>query len=162
MRKSAAERVRDYRMRHPELFTADARRERRRKEYLANKEKIKERSRVWRLNNPGSTTKQMHSWKERFPVKYYLSNANKYALRKRAGAANWRLSPYDLGRMMIAQGGMCLYCESDIFEKYHLDHRIPISKGGKHTYDNLCLACPTCNMRKWTKTDVEFLSLQKG
>jgi 5-methylcytosine-specific restriction endonuclease McrA len=33
----------------------------------------------------------------------------------------------------------------------HVDHVIPISKGGKHTSSNLAIACSDCNMRKHAK-----------
>ncbi len=34
-----------------------------------------------------------------------------------------------------------------------LDHRLPISKGGPHTYANLQCACRACNTRKGDKTE---------
>src|SRR5690606_14803487 len=34
-----------------------------------------------------------------------------------------------------------------------LDHRIPISKGGPHTYDNVQCACRECNGRKSNRTE---------
>ncbi len=45
----------------------------------------------------------------------------------------------------------CAYCHTNenltvaIFE---IEHIVPISKGGDGTFENLCLACPTCNRYK--------------
>lgn len=40
-----------------------------------------------------------------------------------------------------------------------LDHRIPISKGGPHTYANIQCACRRCNMAKGNKTETGQLPL---
>lgn len=38
----------------------------------------------------------------------------------------------------------------------HVDHLVPLARGGKHCVSNLCISCPTCNNRKFTKTPDEF------
>jgi 5-methylcytosine-specific restriction endonuclease McrA len=43
----------------------------------------------------------------------------------------------------------CHYCGTD--GKMTLDHVIPLSKGGKHTIDNVVPACPRCNSKKRDK-----------
>ena len=51
----------------------------------------------------------------------------------------------------------CVYCQKAIpFGEDALDHRIPISKGGLTVYDNLVIACATCNRIKGTKTWKEY------
>ncbi len=32
-----------------------------------------------------------------------------------------------------------------------IDHKLPISRGGQHTWDNVTLLCRSCNTRKGTK-----------
>jgi len=34
---------------------------------------------------------------------------------------------------------------------FHIDHIIPISKGGKNKVDNCWLLCESCNLKKYTK-----------
>jgi 5-methylcytosine-specific restriction endonuclease McrA len=53
----------------------------------------------------------------------------------------------------------CVYCENVCAEDWHLDHRVPLSRGGDNEKKNLAISCPDCNLRKWTKTDVEFLKI---
>ena len=51
----------------------------------------------------------------------------------------------------------CAYCGTDCIDTYHIDHKIPVSKGGDNSFDNLALSCPKCNLSKGSKTDIEFL-----
>jgi 5-methylcytosine-specific restriction endonuclease McrA len=46
----------------------------------------------------------------------------------------------------------CWWCGCDIGDAYHIDHRVPLSKGGSNAPDNLVIACPTCNLSKSDKT----------
>jgi len=46
---------------------------------------------------------------------------------------------------------ICEYCllhQDDAFFTFHLDHIISLKHGGKHSTDNLCLACLYCNANK--------------
>jgi 5-methylcytosine-specific restriction endonuclease McrA len=43
------------------------------------------------------------------------------------------------------------------FGGFHIDHIIPVARGGTNHPDNLTLACPTCNLEKYTMTAEEFL-----
>jgi 5-methylcytosine-specific restriction endonuclease McrA len=45
-------------------------------------------------------------------------------------------------------GGMCGICEGFIEGEFHVDHVIPLSKGGMHGYINVQPAHPRCNVRK--------------
>jgi len=45
----------------------------------------------------------------------------------------------------------CIYCGRSSIEdnvKLHVDHIVPISKGGKNTADNLVTCCKDCNLEK--------------
>ena len=47
--------------------------------------------------------------------------------------------------------GRCEYCrmhQSLQGGAFHLEHVVPLSRGGASTEDNLALACPGCNLRK--------------
>lgn len=51
----------------------------------------------------------------------------------------------------------CAYCGKECSNEYHIDHKLPLSRGGGNNIDNLALSCPTCNLKKNNKTDVEFI-----
>ncbi len=49
------------------------------------------------------------------------------------------------------QKGLCWWCGEELLGVYHVDHRMPIAKGGTNDLGNLCLACPQCNSEKSDK-----------
>lgn len=50
------------------------------------------------------------------------------------------------------QNGICALCSEPIYiSQVHVDHRIPIVRGGGNEYGNLQLAHPSCNQRKGDK-----------
>ena len=50
----------------------------------------------------------------------------------------------------------CVYCGKDMIERFedwmslHIDHIIPVSKGGKDDLNNRVTSCSTCNTQKHT------------
>lgn len=54
------------------------------------------------------------------------------------------------------QPKVCKYCGEDCSSNYHVDHVIPLSKGGKHDLSNLTIACQTCNISKGNKSLEEW------
>nr|WP_290439438.1 HNH endonuclease [Leptolyngbya sp. 'hensonii'] len=51
--------------------------------------------------------------------------------------------------MLKWDGHACQYCGST--KKLTLDHVIPKSKGGLHSWDNVVTACEPCNLKKGDK-----------
>ena len=85
-------------------------------------------------------------------------NYNVGSLNRRAKeyGAKGVLQPEDLSRQFHAQGGKCIYCLVDLdITGFHVDHRVPLSKGGSNTRDNIQLTCPSCNLKKGDRLDYE-------
>ena len=59
--------------------------------------------------------------------------------------------------LLVKQFCQCAYCNINILSNNHLDHKIPVSRGGTNTEDNVHLTCPGCNIRKGQMTHEEFL-----
>lgn len=56
------------------------------------------------------------------------------------------------------QGSLrCWYCGKSIEGAPHLDHKIPLARGGSNGPENLCYACSWCNRSKSAKTPAEFV-----
>ncbi len=61
--------------------------------------------------------------------------------------------PFSKRNVMIRDGFTCQYCGS--FEDLTMDHVIPVSRGGKTTFENCVTACKPCNMKKTNKMPTE-------
>lgn len=55
----------------------------------------------------------------------------------------------------------CVYCFSPCEDNWHLDHIIPLVKGGTNNKSNLTISCPWCNLSKGSKTVEEFVSVKE-
>ena len=56
----------------------------------------------------------------------------------------------------------CYYCKKETpLEDRTIDHKIPLSKEGKHIASNLAMACHGCNSSKQDKTEEEYLCYLK-
>lgn len=79
-----------------------------------------------------------------------------------------------LARTLFARSGdHCFYCKTPFRHRtpkiggsfwnslYHIEHRLPVCRGGTNDERNLVLACARCNRAKGTLTDEEFLRNQR-
>lgn len=68
---------------------------------------------------------------------------------------------FDIGRMLCGQDARCVYCGVLLSSKYHIDHKLPVSRGGGNELENLQITCPRCNTQKHAKTHEEYLASRK-
>ena len=81
-----------------------------------------------------------------------LARWQNYRARKRAAVGSF--TPAEWLALVEQYGGRCAYCgESGALEA---DHRVPLSRGGGNTIDNILPACRVCNARKHRLTEEEF------
>jgi hypothetical protein len=115
-----------------------------RKYYLKNSNQVKAAAKAYRLAHPEA----------------YREYERQYAHAKRAGGG--RLSNGYRQRLMDEQKNQCRACACDLLESgHHLDHIVPVSKGGLHCDDNVQLLCPLCNRRKAAKNFEDFIKSMK-
>jgi 5-methylcytosine-specific restriction endonuclease McrA len=106
---------------------------------------------------------------------YYLTNSDKTRERARKSMRKWRQENPELARQRRRmdkllwrarkvrartekrihltqlhnwENKLCGICTEFIDGDYHIDHIIPLSKGGEHSVANLQLAHPFCNRSK--------------
>ena len=62
-----------------------------------------------------------------------------------------RFCPPKLRRRVFDRDrGQCQYCGRSVaFNRFHVDHVVPHSKGGETVFTNLTTSCRPCNMQKY-------------
>ena len=114
----------------------------------ANPEKAKARILGWHRKNRTKETARMRRWRSENPERSRAHLANYKARRYSAGKLPYRCIP----AMLQAQNGQCAICSIDLIESgYHVDHIIPLFRGGKNSADNVQLLCAPCNLSKGYK-----------
>ena len=119
----------------------------------ANSERMKESTRKWREENPERYKENVRKWREENPGKKSANNQNRRALKANADGTS---TAEQIKARFQYYGSRCYYC-GDNKSGLHVEHRIPLSRGGSNWPANLVPACPTCNFSKHTKTEKEFL-----
>jgi len=94
---------------------------------------------------------------------YYQANraaydAHRQNRKARLLAVGGRITAVDVRHAFSMQGGTCAYCPADLTQGYEVDHKMPVSRGGSNTPENICLACRPCNRSKHAKTVDEFIA----
>ncbi len=65
----------------------------------------------------------------------------------------WKVAPVNRREVLRRDHYSCQYCGTN--KDLTLDHVIPRSRGGRHTWDNVVAACSKCNCRKSDRTPKE-------
>jgi len=130
-----AKRMREYRRKNPAAF----------KDY--------ERSRVVTSERKRKRNECAKKWHERNPD----NRAASYHKRRCRAKSGSDLTPSQL-KSIRQRDKQCFYCHGPLDNKGrgHIEHRIPLSRGGFHTANNIAIACSSCNLRKGSKTEQEF------
>ena len=69
--------------------------------------------------------------------------------RRRALKLGSMVGPVDYRAIVQAANGICAICHQRVLEgPAHIDHIIPLARGGSHTQDNLQFAHARCNIAK--------------
>lgn len=139
---------------------------RNRRWYLANRDKVlaalakdpeahRERVRTWRLANKDKRNAYARRWAREHPAEQGLFDVRR---RARKNNAPGRHTTAEWVALCWASGWVCVYCAAPLHVKTATrDHKVPLSRGGGDSIDNIVLACRSCNSRKHTLTDLEFI-----
>lgn len=115
---------------NPEKF-----REERREWWVANKEKARASSRKWSKSNPLKRQEHCRAYQA-----------------KKLGVT---IEHVDREEIFKRDSGHCQICTKELDKTakngWHLDHIMPISKGGNHSMANVQVLCPSCNISKGAK-----------
>lgn len=112
------------------------------------------RTKSWRNKNPNKIREYDKRYRETHRDVKIRSESKRRALKLNSGGA---FTKEDIDKLFKEQSGRCVNCLVDLtITGYHIDHKIPLSRGGSNWPDNLQLLCPTDNVRKNNLTDAEY------
>lgn len=114
---------------------------RRVKQYrLENKTQTLEKAKIYRAENKESIAKYKLDWRRNNPEKF--KNGIDRRRARKANATTYLVTDKDLRRIMQKP---CIYCGA---KSEHLEHVVPLARGGTHGVGNLVSACAWCNLSK--------------
>lgn len=165
----------------------DRKREKDREYRERNRDRVLENKRRWHRDNQQKVVKNVACWRKANPGKHRRHNQRYYvrhqakinayhrqyreqnpekekakSQRRRAREQNAAgvHTAADIRECYMEQAGRCAYCGMPVYDDYHVDHIIPLARGGTNWPENICIACPNCNLEKGDKTLAEWFSLR--
>ena len=120
---------------------------------------IKVRKAEYNKNAP----KEVKERKKEYDKQYFASEAGKLVITKsvhkrraqKLSSDDGTVTSQALEELKITQNQLCAYCgtllDFTAKGKVHLDHVIPLSKGGAHSITNVVWSCAHCNLLKSDK-----------
>lgn len=64
------------------------------------------------------------------------------------GVASIYANAKDVALQVKTQKDLCWWCGKKMNGVYHVDHRVPLIKGGSWGAGNIVISCPKCNLSK--------------
>lgn len=115
--------------------------------YQQNRDRMLVLSTEWRAENQEKMRLYRRKWQKLNPDSGRRTSAA-YLARK-LGTDVRLVTRRDLERLIYRHRGLCAYCQLKPWK--HIDHVIPLARGGRHAIGNLLPACQDCNQSKGAK-----------
>lgn len=138
-----------------------------------NPERQRANARAWAEANPEKKRGSYASWKERnkehkksYDARTHQQNKGRrreywHSRRAKKRAATGTVSKNIVQKLLLLQRRKCVCCGKPLGRDFHLDHIVPLSRGGEHSDSNLQLLRAKCNLQKGTKDPILFMQ-EKG
>lgn len=162
------ERTRNWQRSRPEFWNSLSKKWR-----DAHPEKVSEMWQNWKQNNPEAYVKHMirsaayaKEWAIANPIRARINSKRGKAIRRARILGNGGShTASDIAALYAEQEGRCAYCGVtvfwDIVGDIHVDHIIPLARGGANDLSNLAIACADCNLSKSKKAPDEWQSIRQ-
>lgn len=131
----------------------EKRRAKARDKYAEDPTYDKERAVGYRRSNRKKLAEQSKQWRKDNPELVRTYDRNKKIKRR---GAEGRHTQADVASVMERQKFKCAECSASVRNSYHVDHIMPLSKGGTNWPSNLQILCPACNMEKHATDPIEW------
>jgi 5-methylcytosine-specific restriction endonuclease McrA len=135
------------------LANLEAVKAKKRAKYAADGEYDRRYAREWYARNAEASKVKHEAWLAANPGKRVEYETRRRA--KKAGADGDHTID-DVLAIGEAQGWKCHWCSKSVRKRYHVDHIIPLSKGGGNGPRNLCITCQPCNQSKHAKDPIDW------
>lgn len=164
------ERVRRYQKEHADIARAatkawvannrDHVNQKSRERYARLSEEARSRRRAtamaWEARNKDAVRKAKREWKRKNPEGVRAYVRKRTAMRY---GCEGHHTQKDIHSILVAQRWKCANCRVSIRKKRHIDHIVPLSRGGSNNKSNLQGLCPACNMKKSARDPIEFAQM---
>lgn len=139
--------------------------------YAENQDKARAYAAKYRAENRDKTLLAQKKWRDENPNyknEYRAVNLercrshfrNRFAKQKASVGTH---TADDILAIYTLQGGMCAHCDAPVTADgetpYHVDHVMPLAKGGGNGPENLQILCKSCNLKKGSKHPDEWARL---
>lgn len=114
----------------------------------ANKDKVNAKGKRWRTRHPEKAAQVGKNYRIANPEVGRLKSSKRRA--KKAANGVFVIKQSEAQKLLSKP---CFYCGG---KSEHLDHVIPIAKGGRHSIGNLVQSCQACNLSKNAKTIMQW------
>ena len=128
------------------------------KYYAKNSEKARDVMSKWHAANSKKQNAVMAKWRVANPELIRIYNQNYQASKRANGGV---LSRGLAKALFKRQKGKCTCCQKPLGKNYHLDHIMPLSRGGANEDWNIQLLRAFCNISKGAKAPVDYMR-EKG
>lgn len=123
-----------------------------------NRERVRANHRNWRANRTEEQLEAERQWRREYAKRNRLQlNAKARRRRVLVRGAEGSHTVEEVWQMSEDQDHLCAYCETPLMGDFHVDHLVPLSKGGSDYAENLAIACALCNVRKSSLMPLQFL-----
>ncbi len=124
-----------------------------RKYHQKHRIKLQEKQKIYNAKNPDLIREIKRRWKAK---NKHQAHIDKHARRAREAGCIGKYTAADLKRIRTMQKDKCAYCKTSLKASCHLDHIIPLARGGDNFPSNIQFLCGPCNMKKNAKDPIDF------
>lgn len=120
--------------------------------YLANRARSAELGRLWREANAEAVREYLRAYCASHPDAF-----RRYGRKRRALRSSSFVEHVDNLILLERDDGFCGICGRDVDPLlFEVDHIVPLSRGGEHSYENTQIAHPFCNRSKHDRLPHEY------